>query len=111
MCICYKFEYIKKNGGFFVSAKEIEEMKRLLEESIKPKEKAKKPHQQNQKRKACEAGINDEENEEGEEEEKEVEEIEKKGDKECVLAVNRPSTSLRKSDSRRKGMPHRTPFF
>ncbi|KAK2424112.1 hypothetical protein QL285_034507 [Trifolium repens] len=99
----------KKNGGFFVSAKEMKEMERLLEESLKespPKQRAKKSHEQNLKRKFDEAAI-DEENEE-EEDDKEEEEEE---DKESAFPVNRPSTSFRKPNSKRKGVPHRAPFF
>jgi len=84
-------------------------MEILLHESIKvsaPKEKAKISREQNLKRKQ-EAGI-DEENEEGEEEEEKEE-----GDdnNESMLRVNRSSSSLRKSNSRRKGIPYRAPFF
>lgn len=83
----------------------MEAMEILLHESIKvsaPKEKAK-----NRKRKQEEAGI-DEENEEGEEEEEKEE-----GDdnNESMLRVNRLSSSLRKSNSRRKGISYRAPFF
>jgi Ran GTPase-activating protein (RanGAP) involved in mRNA processing and transport len=110
-----KFEYIKKNGGFFVSAKEMKEMERLLEESLKespPKQRAKKSHEQNLKRKFDEAGI-DEENEEEEDdkEEEEEEEEDEEEDKESAFPVNRPSTSFRKPNSKRKGVPHRAPFF
>jgi hypothetical protein len=82
----------------------MEEMESLLEKSIKvspQKEKAKCSREQNLKRKVDEAGI-DEENDDGEE---------KEGNKESALLVNRPSTSFRKSNSRRKGIPHRAPFF
>jgi hypothetical protein len=105
-----KFEHIKQNGGFFISAKEMEEMKRLLEESINtspPKERAKKSHEQNLKRKVDEAGI-DKNNEEKEEDNKEEKE---EDTKESALLVNRPSVSFRKPNSRRKGIPHRAPFF
>ncbi|KAK2369935.1 hypothetical protein QL285_083032 [Trifolium repens] len=101
-----KFAFIKKDGGFFVNPKEMEEMERLLEESVKvspSKEKAKSFREQNLKRKADEAGI-DEENEEDEEKKEEE-------NKESSLLVNRPSTSFRKPNSRRKGIPHRAPFF
>jgi hypothetical protein len=84
----------------------MEEMERLLEESVKvspSKEKAKSFREQNLKRKADEAGI-DEENEEDEEKKEEE-------NKESSLLVNRPSTSFRKPNSRRKGIPHRAPFF
>ncbi|KEH38903.1 PLATZ transcription factor family protein [Medicago truncatula] len=92
-----KFECIKKDGGFFLSAKETEEMERLLEESIKaPKQKAKKSREQNLKRKVDEAGINNEENEEDEENEQE--------ERENMLPIQKPN-------SRRKGIPHRAPFF
>jgi len=65
VCIWYKFECIKKDGGFFLSAKETEEMERLLEESIKaPKQKGKKSREQNLKWKVHVARINNEENEE-----------------------------------------------
>ncbi|KAK2368492.1 protein RGF1 INDUCIBLE TRANSCRIPTION FACTOR [Trifolium repens] len=64
----------KKNGGFPVNPKEMEEM---------------------------EKGI-DEENDDGEE---------KEGNKESTLPVNCPSASFRKPNSRRKGIPHRAPFF
>ncbi|CAJ2660090.1 unnamed protein product [Trifolium pratense] len=107
-CFCSlacKFEYIKKNGGFSVNPKEMKELERLLEESIKvspQKEKAKSSREQNLKRKVDEAGI-DEENEDGEEKEEDK--------KESALHVNRPSASFRKPNSRRKGIPHRAPFF
>ncbi|GAU34981.1 hypothetical protein TSUD_103030 [Trifolium subterraneum] len=84
----------------------MEEMERLLEESISesaPKERAKKSHEQNLKRKFDDVGT-DEENEEEEEEEEE-------DNNESVLPVNRPSASFRKPNSRRKGIPHRAPFF
>ncbi|WJX73609.1 hypothetical protein P8452_57371 [Trifolium repens] len=109
-CFCSlacKFAYIKKDGGFFVKAKEMEEMERLLEESIKAspqKEKAKSSRIQNLKRKVDKAGI-DEENEDKREDNKEED------NKERALPVNRPSASLRKPNSRRKGIPHRAPFF
>lgn len=80
----------------------MEEMKELLEKSIKvltPKEKAKKLREQNLKRKLEEAEV-DRENEENQGEEEE----EEGGDKESMLPVNR-------SKSRRKGIPHRAPFF
>jgi hypothetical protein len=79
-------------------------MERLLEKSIKvspQKEKANSSREQNLKRKVDEAGI-DEENDDGEE---------KEGNKESALLVNRPSVSFRKPNSRRKGIPHRAPFF
>ncbi|KAK2369933.1 hypothetical protein QL285_083030 [Trifolium repens] len=85
----------------------MEEMERLLEESIKAspqKEKAKSSRIQNLKRKVDKAGI-DEENEDKREDNKEED------NKERALPVNRPSASLRKPNSRRKGIPHRAPFF
>ncbi|GAU34976.1 hypothetical protein TSUD_102980 [Trifolium subterraneum] len=86
----------------------MEEMERLLEESINespPKERAKKSHEQNLKQKVDEAGI-DENNEEEDNKEEEEED-----NKESALPVNRPSVSFRKPNSRRKGIPHRAPFF
>ncbi|WJX68850.1 hypothetical protein P8452_53183 [Trifolium repens] len=88
----------------------MEEMERLLEESIKvspQKGKAKSSRIQNLKRKVDETGI-DEENEENEEKrEDNTEEV----NKERALPVNSPSTSFRKPNSRRKGIPYRAPFF
>jgi len=83
-------------------------MKRLLEISIKvltPKEKAKKSRELNLKRKLEEVEVDreNEENVEGEEVE-EGGEREEDGDKESMLPVNR-------SNSRRKGIPRRAPFF
>ncbi|MCI10782.1 PLATZ transcription factor family protein, partial [Trifolium medium] len=72
----------------------MEEMERLLEESIKvspQKEKAKRSREQNLKRKVDEAGI-DEQNEDGEE--KEDNNKEEKDNKESALLVNRPSASF-----------------
>jgi hypothetical protein len=82
----------------------MEEMESLLEKSIKvspQKEKAKCSREQNLKRKVHEEGI-DEENDDGEE---------KEGNRESTLPVNCPSASFRKPSSRRKGIPHRAPFF
>ncbi|XP_050879497.1 protein RGF1 INDUCIBLE TRANSCRIPTION FACTOR 1-like [Lathyrus oleraceus] len=113
-----KFESIKKDGGFFISAKDMEEMKRLLEKSIKEtpqNEKSNKSRKQYLKRKLEEAGIDEEHDKE--EEEKELEEENKKEvkeedhNKESVVPINPPSASKRKPNSRRKGIPHRAPFF
>ncbi|WJX93740.1 hypothetical protein P8452_75230 [Trifolium repens] len=110
-----KFAYIKKNGGFFVSAKEMEEMKRLIEESIKespPKERAKKLREQNLKLKVDESRIDEEYEDDEEKEEKEEDNKEENQDnRESVLPVTRPSASFRKPNSRRKGIPHRAPFY
>ncbi|WJX68832.1 hypothetical protein P8452_53165 [Trifolium repens] len=106
-----KFTYIKKDGGFFVNAKEMEEMEKLLEESIKespPKERATTLHEQNQKRKADHESRMDEKNEEVEEKEKYDKEEE--DNKDSVLPIG-PSASFRKPNSKRKGIPHRAPLF
>ncbi|PNX79492.1 PLATZ transcription factor family protein [Trifolium pratense] len=84
---------------------EMEEMERLLEESIKecpPKDRARKSREQNLKQNVVGSRI-DEENEEDEPKEE--------GNKESVIPVTRPPASFRKPDSRRKGIPHRAPFF
>jgi hypothetical protein len=94
----------------------MEEMKRLIEESIKdspPKERAKKLREQNLKLKADDESRIDEEYEDYEENEEKEEdnEEEKEDNKESVLPVTRPSASFRKPNSRRKGIPHRAPFY
>jgi hypothetical protein len=90
----------------------MEEMKRLIEESIKespPKERAKKLREQNLKLKVDESRI-DEEYEDDEEKEEDNKE-ENQDNKESVLHVTCPSASFRKPNSRRKGIPHRAPFY
>lgn len=74
ICIC-KFASIKKDGGFFISAKEKKKLEALLEKSIKAtpfKEKVNKLSKQNSKRKLEEVGIMEEtkQKEENKEEDK-----------------------------------------
>jgi len=112
VCIWYQFAFIKKDGGFFVDTEEMEEMERYLEKSIKglPKsEKAKKCCKQNLKRKLEDARIDGKEEEEEEDVEKENEEG--TDDKESILPVDCSSASLRKPNSKRKGIAYRAPFF
>jgi hypothetical protein len=90
----------------------MEEMERLLEESIKespPKERATTLHEEKQKRKVDHESRMDEENEEDGEKEKDDKE-EEEDNKDSCLPV-RPSASFRKPNSRRKGIPHRAPLF
>lgn len=94
-----------------MSAKEREELEKLLEESIKvspAKEKAKLV-EQNRKRKL--EGDEEDQERENEEVSEENEEDEEKDEEESVLSSIRPPGSLRKPNSRRKGIPHRAPFF
>ncbi|XP_050879496.1 uncharacterized protein LOC127083247 [Lathyrus oleraceus] len=110
-----KFASIKKDGGFSVSAKEKKELEALLEKSIKAtlsKEKASKSSKQNQKRKLDEAGVAEENDQEKEEKEEDTKNVgEDDNNKESVIPVNPPPISKRKPNSRRKGIPHRAPFF
>jgi len=88
----------------------MEEMERFLEQSINAspkKEKAKKCCKQNLKRKLEDARIDGEEKEEDVEEEKE----EGANNEESIPPLNRSSASLRKPNSKRKGIAHRAPFF